>query len=181
MEIVNFFYELARQHTLIRGFRYGKAYEKGAGNDVYPLVWVDDPLSARSYNAQETGRVLEWSVNVDFLGLPENDVQVLAVQSAAFDTALAFFEKIKQIRPQTGFSSSGFNFITLRDYYDDNAAGVRFTFTVLQANPVDRCAEYFDPAKQFPRRDVLPDFLTDNPEGCAVFGDSNGLPNFRVK
>lgn len=181
MEIVNFFYELAQQHNQARAFVYGKTYEKGAGNDLYPLVWLDDPITGNSYTTQETGRVIQYTVNVDFLGLPENDTQVLQVQSAAFDMGLAFFEKFKQIRPQTGISSNGFSFVSLRDYYDDKAAGYRFTFTLLQANPVDRCAEFFDPNKTFPTRQALPDFLTDNPDGCAVFNDSNALPNFKIK
>lgn len=181
MEIVNFFYELAQQHNQVRGFVFGKSYEKGAGNDLYPLVWLDDPITGNAYTTQETGRVIQYTVNVDFLGLPEDETQVLAVQSAAFDMGLAFFEKFKQTRPQTGISSSGFSFVSLRDYYDDNAAGYRFTYTLLQANPVDRCAEFFDPSKTFPTRKNLPDFLTDNPNGCAVFGDTNALPNFKIK
>lgn len=181
MDIVNYFYELARQHNQVNAFIYGKSYEKGAGSDLYPLVWLDDPIYGNSYTMQETGRVIQYTTNVDFLGIPQNDAEVLSVQSSAFETGLAFFEKFKQIRPQTGFSSSGFSFVSLRDYYDDKAAGQRFTFTMLQANPINRCGEFFDPAKVFPTRQTLPDFLTDNPEGCAVFNNSNALPNFKTK
>lgn len=181
MEIINFFYELAQQHNQVKAFVYGKSYEKGAGNDLYPLVWLDDPVTGNSFTIQETGRVIQYTVNVDFLGLPENDSQVLPIQSAAFDMGLSFFEKFKQIRQYTGISGSGFTFVTLRDYYDDNAAGCRFTYTLLQANPVDRCADFFDPTKVFPSRENLPDFMTDNPDGCAVFSDTNTLPSFKIK
>lgn len=182
MEIVNLFYELAQQHRQARGFVYGKAYEKGSGNDRYPLVWLDDPISGTAYNGTgEAGRVLQYTVNVDFLGIPDSAAQVLEVQGAAFDMGLAFFEKFKQTRGVTGISSSGFSFISLRDYYDDNAAGYRFTFTILQANTVDRCGDFFDPAKTFPAVKNLPDFTTEHPDGCAVFSDSDSLPNFRVQ
>lgn len=181
MEIVNLFYELAKQAKTVRGFVFGKAYNKGAGNDMYPLVWLDDPITGTSYTNQETGRVIQYTVNVDFLGIPETEDDVLAVQSAAFDLGLAFFEKFKQIRPITGVSSSGFTFVSLRNYYDDNAAGYRFTFTLLAANPIDRCAEFFDNGKSFPTRKDLPDFLTDNPDGCAIFQDGNSLPSFKIK
>lgn len=181
MEIVNLFYELARQAKTVKGFVYGKAYEKGAGNDFYPLVWLDDPITGRAYTTAETGRVIDYTVNVDFLGIPDDSAEVLTVQTAAFNLGLAFFEKFKQIRPQTGVSSSGFSFVSLRDYYDDKAAGYRFTYTMLAANPVDRCADEFDPNKVFPKRDALPDFMTDNPEGCAIFSSSNSLPNFKIK
>lgn len=174
MQIVDFFYDLARQHDLIKAFYYGKAYDKGAGNSIYPLVWFDDPLSFRS-----AGNTIQYTVNIDFLGQPVNDADVMAVQTAAFNVGLSFREKIKKQYGRIDFSVSDFNGLTLRDYYDDNAAGVRFTFNVIQANPVDRCADNFDPAKQFPLTDPLPDFAVDNPTGCAVFG-GDVLPNFEI-
>lgn len=180
MIIINIFYELARQHTRIKGFRYGRTYEKGAGNDSYPLVWVDDPITGRAAGSPEAGRVLGYTVNVDFLGLPGRGARVPEVQAAAIDAGLSFAERLTQIRGKTGVTVTGFTFVTLRDYYDDDAAGARFTYTLAAANPVDRCADVFDPDKQFPPRADLPDFATDHPDGCAVFGDTKGLPNFRV-
>ncbi len=175
MQIVNFFYELARQHKRVNGFMYGKAYEKGAANDAYPLVWLDDPVYGIS-----AGNVLRYTVNVDVLDIPANAEEVLSVQDMAFTIGLSMIERIKNVRGVSGFGIDSFNFLTLRDYYDDNAAGVRFTLTVTQANPVNRCAEDFDASKQFPTADALPDFLVDNPDGCAVFSDKAGLPNFTI-
>lgn len=175
MQIVNILYELARQHKQVKGFYYGKSYEKGAANEAHPLVWLDDPVYGRSVN-----HVLTYTCNVDILGIPENDSQVQAVQSAAFAVGLTLAEKIKQVRAVTGFSLDDFTFLTLRDYYDNNAAGCRFTYTIIQANPVDRCNDDFDPAKEFPRMDALPDFTVENPDGCAIFSDKTGLPNFKI-
>lgn len=175
MQIVNFFYELARQHKQIKGFIYGKSYEKGAANEAHPLLWLDDPIYGQSVN-----KTLQYTVNVDILGIPENDEDVLDVQTAAFNAGLAIAEKIKQTRNQTGYSIDGFSFVSLRDYYDNNAAGFRFTYTMVQANPVNRCADDFDPSKQFPKVDALPNFKVENPDGCAIFSDKTGLPNFKI-
>ena len=177
MQIVNFFYELARQHDQVRGFRYGKPGDKGAGRDAYPLVWVDDPILGQQTG---TGATIQYTTNVDFLGIPANESEVPAVQAAALLMGLDFVEKIRQTRSTSGFSTERFSFITLRQYYDDNAAGVRFTFAVNQANPVNRCAENFDPEKQFPSVQALPVFDVDAADGCAVFTDKKGLPNFTV-
>lgn len=171
MQIVNLFYELARQHKLINGFYYGKAYNKGAGNAVYPLVWVDDPISGRRIN-----QTLQYTVNVDVLGLPSNDTEILSIQQEAFIVGLTMEEKLKKEKP--GFYPDGISFIGLSDYYDDNAAGFRFTFTLTQALPVDRCNEDFDPEKELLGAGSLPDFNTDHPQGCAIFKDKKGLPNF---
>lgn len=175
MQIVNYFYELARQHKKLNGFVYGKGYEKGAAHDAYPLAWLDDPLYGTS-----VGNTLRYTINLDILGIPANNDEVLAVQGAALSAGLSMIEKIKQVRPTSGISTDGFSFLTLRDYYDDNAAGIRFTLTVVQANPVDRCADDFDPTKQFPKVEALPDFLVDNPDGCAIFNDGTGLPDFKT-
>lgn len=177
MQIVNFFYELARQHDRIKGFKYGKPGAKGAGNDAYPLVWVDDPILGQSTG---TGATIQYTVNVDFLGIPTDEDEVGTVQTEALVVALTFVEKIRQVRQTSGFSTERFQFITLREYYDDNAAGVRFTFGINQANPVNRCAEDFDPLKQFPTVQALPVFEVDDADGCAVFTDKKGLPNFQV-
>lgn len=174
MDIVNLFYDLARQHKQIKGFFYGKTYEKGAANEAHPLVWLDDPIYGRGVS-----RVLSYTCNVDILGIPGDDDQdVLDVQSAAFDVGLTLAEKIGQYYPS--FKIEDFTFLSLRDYYDNSAAGYRFTYTIKQANPVNRCNDDFDPTKQLQVTRGLPDFKTDNPDGCAVFGDKPGLPNFKI-
>lgn len=175
MQIVDLFYELARQHKRVKGFYYGKSYNKGAGNAVYPLVWVDDPVYGRRVN-----QTMQYTVNVDVLGLPDTDADILNVQKEAFNVGITFEEKIKQTRGSTGFGADGLAFVSVSEYYDDNAAGMRFTFTITGANPVDRCNDDFDPDKKFPDGSVLPSFSTDNPDGCAVFADKSGLPNFKI-
>jgi len=175
MRIVDFFYELARRHKRIKGFFYGKSYEKGASNEAHPLVWLDDPIYGQSVD-----QTLSYTCNVDILGIPVNDEDVSDVQTAAFDVGLAFAEKINRVYPSTGFKVNGFTFVSLRDYYDNNAAGFRFTYTIVQANPVNRCDDDFDPSKQFPRINALPDFKVENPDGCAVFNEKTGLPDFKI-
>lgn len=176
MQIVDLFYELARQHKRINGFVYGRSYEKGAANEAHPLVWLDDPIYGQS-----SDRVVSYTCNVDILGIPENDEDVLNVQTAAIDVGFTFAERIKQTSGRTGIRPGGFTFVSLRDYYDNNAAGYRFTYTLTQANPVDRCGDDFDSGKEFPRAGALPDFAVDNPDGCAIFSDKWGLPNFKIK
>lgn len=180
MQIIDLFAELSRQHLSINSFVYGKAYEKGPGNNVYPLVWLDDPVQFGSIDNGEIAKALRYTANVDFLGLPADKTEIAAVQDAAFTVGLNFIEKIKETRAALGFGLEGFNGITLSDYYDDDAAGVRFTFTLTAGNPVDRCAEVFDPEKIFTKTSPLPNFLADNPEGCAVFNEKGGLPNFSL-
>ena len=174
MFLVGFFKELARQHKGLNAFYYGEAYEKGAGNAVYPLMWLDDPIYGN-------GNInpLKFSVNVDFLDVPKNGATVVDVQGAMFEVGLATIEKINNDWRVTRVEVSGFSFLSLRDYYDDGAAGYRFTLNLIIANPTNRCADYFDPGKQFPDFKSLPNFSTEEADGCAVF--NRQLPNFKIK
>lgn len=172
MVIVNLFAELARKQKKINAFYYGG--QRGAGNSVYPLTWLDDPISGRSASAT----AIAYTVNVDILGKPKTEAEIPAVQAEAFTVGLSYLEYIKN--NITGVTVESFNFISLREYYDDDAAGFRFTFQIVQANPINLCLEYFDEEKQFTNVNTLPDFLVNNPTGCAVFTDSTALPNFEI-
>lgn len=179
MLIVDFYYMIARENLRIKSFTYGKAYAKGAGSGRYPMIWLDDPIygqtaAANRYNA------LTWTTNVDILGVPLNDEDVIAVQNAAFLIGVGIAERAKAINKTTGITIEGFTFTSLRDYYDDKAAGYRFTYTLSQPNPVDRCADDYDPDKVFTNPSPLPSFVVDAPDGCAIFNDHAGLPNFSV-
>lgn len=171
MRIVDIFYELARTHKNVRGFIYGKAYNKGAGTDLYPLVWVDDPVYGTTANAD--GNALRYTVNVDILDIPTKDADVLPIQTEAQLVGLSFRERIAP-------SVESISMVTLRDYYDDDAAGVRFTYSVVLANPANLCIEYYDDAKTIVRPADLPDFMVENPSGCAIFNDKQGLPSFKI-
>jgi hypothetical protein len=173
MQIVNFWYELARQNKAVKGFIYGRNGSKGAGNEFFPLTHLDDPILGQS-----SGDTLRYTCNVDILGIPDDDTTVQEVQAATFEVGLSYWQKTKDIKG--AFRMEGFSFITLSEYTDNDAAGHRFTYTVISANPINKCIEYYDPAKQFPTIDALPDFKTDNPEGCAVFSEKGGLPNFKI-
>nr|DAV11855.1 MAG TPA: hypothetical protein [Caudoviricetes sp.] len=175
MQIVDLFYKLAREHEVINAFVYGEGREKGAANEAHPLVWLDDPIHGQS----DGDNVLRYTANLDILGIPTTKRDVLPIQSAAFIVGLEFKEKIAALRAETGISVGGLSFLTLREYYDNSAAGVRFTYQLLQANPVDRCGNVFNPDKQFKSVEALPDFTVEYPDGYAVF-DKNGLPNFTI-
>lgn len=176
MQIINFIYELAAQHKKIKSMYYGKAYEKGAGNHTYPFLWLDDPILGRSAGASG----IAWTLNIDLLGLPTGPADVQNVQAEAFTAGLALIQRIKDTFPAHRISVDNYSFISLSEYYDDAAAGYRFTLQVTQANPLNICLEYFDPLKTFPVTSALPNFLVDNPTGCAVFSDSEALPNFEL-
>lgn len=176
MQIVNFFYELARTNKRIKGFAYGRAGGKGAGTEAFPLLWLDDPI----YGEAVAKNALRFTCNVDILGIPVQPSEIPTVQDAAFNTGLSLCERIKVIGAITNITIDSLSFVSVSEYTDNDAAGYRFTFRLTAVNPADICADDYDPTKQFPKSEDLPNFLTDNPEGCAVFTAKSGLPNFKI-
>jgi len=174
MEIVNLFYNLARQHKDVKGFIYGLKTANGAGNEAFPLTHLDDPILGQGGD----GNTLTYTCNVDITDIPAGALTVQAAQEAAFKIGLSYVERLKLV--QNGYKISRYSFITLKEYYDNDAAGMRFTYNVVAANPANRCADDFDPTKNFPEFSAFPDFKTDHPEGCAVFTEKNGLPDFKI-
>lgn len=177
MQIVNFFYELARQQLGIRSFHYGRNAAKGVGSELMPLIWLDDPVLFGGNSATGTG---DYTVNLDIIDIPGDGKTVEWVQGACLAAGMALITKIQSLK-QRKFVLSRWTGISLSEYTDNKAAGWRFTFTVTAPMPVNLCADYFDPDKQFPTVENLPDFATDNPEGCAVFNDKPGLPKFSIQ
>ncbi len=173
MEIVNLFYELARTITRLAAMIYGRTTRSGAGNEIFPLLWLDDPLLYSS----RSPAVGAWTLNVDILGIPETEAEIASVQGEAFLTGLSLIERIRELKGV--FAIESYSAVSLSDYYDFKAAGWRFTLIITRATPINLCVEYYDSDKQNHTSKPLPDFATDNPDGCAVFNPSL-LPNFKL-
>ena len=183
MYIVDLLRELARQNTRLNAFYYGAAQEKGFGKELHPLMWVDDPFQGNADGP--TLNVLQTSVNVDILGIPKDDKDnrdIERIQAAAFATGLDVLEKLRKLEDETRFEVLTWSYITLRNYYDNKAAGIRFTITFQAPNPADLCGDPFDPDKQFPERNnPFPVFEVDGATGCAVFNDGKTFPDFTTE
>lgn len=175
MKIIQNIKEFARTHRAIKSFTYGRPARLGAGNLVYPAVWVEDPIRARG--DQRGAQSLE--INVSILGQPGDEAGELQVQTAAFNIGLRLVHYLNEIRGAT-VTYSG---LTLSEYYDDNAAGARFTLTVATAADLNLCADPFDPEGTLEKVSAdLPKFDTEEPEGCEVFADKTGvLPSFTLR
>lgn len=182
MEIVNFFYELARMCIPVKSFGYGRSNAKGDGNRAYPLVWLDDPIlfssNTQSMPANSTG---DFTVNLDFLGIPDANnpaKSVATIQQQMLTIGLLFVEYIRAMKHEPRYSLIKWNAISVSEYYDDNAAGWRFTLIMTRAIPLIICDVplAFNPSKVFTTDKPLPNFVIDSPDGCAVFNDKEGLP-----
>ena len=185
--IVNKFYGLSEKHKLIRGFKYGSLSKRsGIGEDAYPLCFLESPIYIG--DATLTTGFITVSVNFDivatqqllenWLGIERPSEELL--QQFCYEIALNYIAKMRRDTKEgeTQDEVAEYNFVTLTNWKDDNACGIRCTIKLNIPNPINYCDvdEHFDPEKTFDFDKMLPDFTTDDADGCILFQKESLLP-----
>lgn len=186
-QIVNTFYDLAREHKLVRSFRYDQPSKGlGIGDEAMPAVFLEDPIYLADTNL--TNGVVPVTVNFSVMITPQL-LQNYGVypsteqgQSLCYSIGLNFIARIRQfisngdelLKGVVGWSALG-----LKHYYDNDCDGVRFSLILNVKNPINFCDvdAHFDPDKEFKIEEPLADIDTKGAEGCEVFSDKK-LPKF---
>lgn len=132
--IISIFEEQAQQHKILKSFYYQRHYALGSGNEFHPLFWLEDPISG--YNRNNT---FVNSVNFSILFIPKKEKQVLEFQNTAFAVGLNILERIRQDKDSPVGILPDWTYITLRDYYDNDACGCRFSLDFTHRNTQNRC------------------------------------------
>jgi hypothetical protein len=156
----------------------------GIGEENHPLVFLEDPIYVGDSTLSDGS--VRCTVNFDVVMTPqalENfNVKQLSpeeCQTIAHSIALNFVAKLKDISSNyeeydeneynTSIKVISYSFITLRNWYDNNAAGVRCTMLITVDNPINYCdlEEHFDPSKEFDLGELLQPINTDDAQGCV--------------
>lgn len=174
--IIDIFRRQACQHKAIKAFCYNRSYEIGSGKEQHPLLWLEDPITGRNQN-----NVFVNSVNFSILFIPDKEHTVTELQNLAFSTGLNIIERIKHDQSLPISIRPDWTYITLRDYYDDNSCGCRFSVNFTQANMQNLCLidEQFDTDKELDETSPLSDFTLQPANKCEVF--TNKFPEFNLR
>lgn len=174
--IIDTFRQQAREHKTIRAFYYNRSYEQGSGKEMYPLLWLEDPLTGRNID-----HVFRSSANFSVLFVPTQKDGVEHLQNMAFSIGLNILERIKSNSESLIGIEPNWTYLTLRDYYDDGACGCRFSVNFTQRNMQDLCLihEQFDAEKEFEVKRGLEQFEISAANSCEIF--TNKLPEFNLK
>lgn len=179
--IIDVFYTLSREHKLVRSFIYDRvSKKKGTGEQKYPSVFLEDPIYIRTSEPLD-GKV-PVQVNFDITCLPHafNNYNVKQLkeeecQNICHQIALHFIAKLRQdnkdFDTRNGVEVQDYSFVTLRNWGDDNASGVRCTLNLLVDSDIQLCDidEHFDPEKEFDLGSLLNDIDTDDAASCITF------------
>ena len=184
-KIVDTFYKLSKEHKLVRSFIYDRiSKKKGTGEQLYPSVFLEDPIYINK--SQPLQRQIPIQVNFDITCLPHafNNYNVEQLteeqcQNVCHEIALSFISKIRQDNKNIlkdnyqGIEIDEYSFLTLRNWSDDNASGIRCTLNLLVDSDIQLCDidEHFDPEKEFDLGNILKDINTDDPVSCNATFD----------
>lgn len=174
--IINTFRQQAKEHKSIRAFYYDRSYEIGSGKDKYPLLWLECPMIGRNQN-----NVFSNTMNFSILFIPDKDKTVEDIQNIAFSIGLNIIERMRQDRDSDISILPNWSYLTLRNYYDDNAAGCRFTVNLTHRNMQNLCLidDQFDTGKVFDTDTTLKGITTSVANNCEIF--VNKFPSFDLK
>ena len=196
--IIRTFYNIAREHKLVRQFKYDRLSKgSGIGEENHPLVFLEDPIYVGDSTLSDGS--VRCTVNFDVVMTPqalENfNVKQLSpeeCQTIAHSIALNFVAKLKDISTNyeeydeneynTSIKVLSYSFITLRNWYDNNAAGVRCTMVITVDNPISYCdlEEHFDDSKEFDLGELLQPINTEDAAGCSDVVFDYKLPKFTL-
>nr|WP_297162803.1 hypothetical protein [uncultured Dysgonomonas sp.] len=174
--IIEMFRCQAREHKTICSFYYNRNYEMGSGNEAHPLFGLEDPLAGRN-----SGNTFTNTVNFSVLFIPKDDAEVANLQNMAFSIGLNILERIKYDDTVPVSVLPSWSYLTLRNYYDNNACGCRFTVELVQRNMQNLCLieEQFDSKNEFATSKPLNHFELKTSDTCETF--VNKLPVFDLK
>ena len=174
--IINIFRKQAREHKAIKAFYYNRNYELGSGKDKYPLFWLECPINGRNQD-----NTFSNYVNFSILFTPDKDKSTEELQNLAFSIGLNIIERIKQDRDSEISILPNWNYTTLRNYYDDNATGCRFSVNFTQRNLQNLCLidEQFEDNGEFSENKPIKDFEVKPANNCEIF--VNKFPTFDLK
>lgn len=180
-KIVDIFKDVCRKHKLIKSFIYNRTYELGSGNDVHPLVWLEDPIYISNYG--QSGAGFEYQVNFSVLLIPtQSGLSFQECQDLALSAGINIIEYFKKYRTKKDLFKikDGYTALTLQHYYDDNTAGARFSIIIELVNPTNICLldEQFDEDKEFEVKELINDFDITPANNCTTFVDK--LPDFNI-
>lgn len=190
-KIIDTFYDLARQHKLIRSFAYNSVSKgMGTGEKNYPQFFLEDPIYIND-TTPTTGQTLA-TVSFDITCLPQAfsnfNVRQLTeeeCQNVCHQIALHIIAKLRALNleydKRIGMEVVRYSFMTLRNWGDDKAAGIRCTIQLALDNDIKFCDldEHFDTEKEFDLGNLLDNIDTDNAHDCH--GDfSYKLPRIKI-
>lgn len=136
--ICNYIGETALKHIAVKSYKYqNKTLINAQGNNRYIQFIIEN---TPYFQFIKTANVYTLTINIDILGFPKGEADVLDVQNMCFQVGNEVLAYIKGDYKYKGILSIyDWDFLFVTHFSDDSASGVRLTLELVVPNPIDLC------------------------------------------
>lgn len=167
-QIVNYIGDVALKHIAVKTFKYQKRImiNQQGNNRMMEVIIEDNPY----FQYLKTSNVFTLTLNIDIIGQPKDDREILKIQNDALTVGVNILGYIEGDYTYKGYLSiHDYDFLALSHFTNDNSAGQRITLELVVPNPLDMCTfmENFDEDQMQVEEDNSLDLTNPNPESKA--------------
>lgn len=141
-QIINYIGSVALKHKAVNTFKYQKrSLINQQNNNAYIEFVVEDNAYLQQIITQN---IFTGTFNIDILGFPKDDTEILSIQNACLTVAVEIMAYIEQDPTFLGqLSIHDYDILFVSHFTDDDAAGVRLSLELVLPNPINLCT-YMD-------------------------------------
>lgn len=141
-EIIDYVGGVALKHKAVNTYKYKKrSLINQQNNESYLQFIIEDNAYFQNIITQNVFTV---TLNIDILGFPKDDTEILKYQNDCFQVGVEIMAYIEQDETYKNLVSiHDFDFLAISHFTDDSAAGQRLTLELVIPSPLNLCT-YLD-------------------------------------
>ena len=138
-QIVNYIGSVGLRHKAVKTFKYQKrSLINQQNNNGYIELIIEDNAYLQQVITQN---IFTGTFNVDILGFPKDDTEILSIQSLCMQIAVEIMAYIEQDTTFLGqLSIHDYDILLVSHFTDDASAGVRLSLELVIPNPINLCS-----------------------------------------
>lgn len=141
-QIVNYIGSVGLKHKAVKTFKYQKrSLINQQNNNGYVELIIEDNAYLQQVITQN---IFTATFNVDILGFPKDDTEILGIQSLCMQIAVEIMAYIEKDGTFLGkLSIHDYDILLVSHFSDDASAGVRLSLELVIPSPLNLCS-YLD-------------------------------------
>lgn len=138
-QIVNYIGSVGLKHKAVKTFKYQKrSLINQQNNNGYVELIIEDNAYLQQVITQN---IFTATFNVDILGFPKDDTEILGIQSLCMQIAVEIMAYIEKDGIFLGkLSIHDYDILLVSHFTDDSSAGVRLSLELIIPNPINLCS-----------------------------------------
>lgn len=138
-QIVNYIGSVGLKHKAVKTFKYQKrSLINQQNNNGYVELIIEDNAYLQQVITQN---IFTATFNVDILGFPKDDTEILGIQSLCMQIAVEIMAYIEKDGTFLGkLSIHDYDILLVSHFTDDSSCGVRLSLELIIPNPINLCS-----------------------------------------